>query len=96
MRILHSAFRVVLIAGCAFAFACALLIVWATCVAGSMPEEWWVSWTRLMLMGKALVVTGVFGEARVKVWQRELSNRAATPVGSVTPAMPWKLDVVSR
>jgi len=96
MRLLQIAFRVMLVAGCAFAFACALLIVWACSVAGTPPEEWWFAWVRLMVTGKSLAALGLFGDARVKAWQRELSSRAATPVAPASAGMPWELDAVSR
>jgi hypothetical protein len=96
VRILHIAFRIVIVAGCAFAFACAFLVVWATYVVGSLSAEWWVAWTRLMVMGKFLVAIGLIGEARVKIWRRELSNEAPAPVTPTVTAMPWKLHVLSR
>ena len=96
MRIIHIAFRIVIVAGCAFAFACALLVVWATFVVGSLSAEWWIAWTRLMVIGKVMVATGVLGEARVSKWRRELANEASAPVGSTAAAMTWRLHVRSR
>ena len=96
MRIAHITFRIAIVAGCAFAFACALLVVWATFVVGSLSAEWWVAWTRVMVMGKVLVATGLFGEARVKVWRQEQSNEASAPVTSTDGATPWRLHVFSR
>jgi hypothetical protein len=96
VRIIHRTFRIVIVAGCAFAFACALLVVWATFVAGSMSPEWWLAWSRLMITGKVLVATGVLGEARVNKWRRELSNEASASVGSTAAPMTWRLHVLSR
>lgn len=96
VRIFHRTFRIVIVAGCAFAFACALLIVWATLVAGSMSPEWWLAWSRLMVTGKVLVATGVLGEARVNKWRRELSNEASAPVVPTAAAMTWRPRILSR
>jgi hypothetical protein len=96
VRIIHRTVRIVIVAGCAFAFACALLIVWATFVAGSMSPEWWLAWSRLMVTGKVLVATGVIGEARVNKWRRELSNEASASVASTAAPMTWRLHVLSR